>query len=84
MLKHTPGPWGCTHELNEVAFVQIPKGSNNLVCLPGGIRDPEHLPNARLITAAPDMLELLLEMSSVDDLNDFAVEIDAMIQKATG
>jgi len=107
MSKHTPGPWqtetvdsvvrihggvfaGAARAVVEVADVWVPDGENG---------DAAQVANARLIAAAPDLLEALKEAREVVEgdietgpMEDEAslharallVKIDAAIAKATG
>lgn len=61
-LKHTPGPWkvdtvGGTTLKNEKDFHVVRKDNEILISTWG----KPHLANARLIAAAPDMLEALIK-----------------------
>lgn len=93
MSKHTPGPWKAHFEeayfvtgpdLGRVAMMMNLKGVHGL----GGRRSgDESASNARLIAAAPDMLETLKRLS--DMCADFGAKTacdmaDAAIFKATG
>lgn len=68
-MKHTPGPWtvGTSRALaydsrGDVCDERIyispdPKISANMICQVGGLRDRNTEANARLISAAPELLE---------------------------
>ena len=67
MSKPTPGPWSCIVEGND-AFVMPAGGSPcvTLIKLRGaGTSYSESLANARLIAAAPDLLQTLRSCVSV-------------------
>ena len=63
--KHTPGPWFYKHEKGWHDIVthhgELPDGSPNswTVASINTRREPEHEANARLIAAAPELLEAL-------------------------
>jgi hypothetical protein len=88
MSKHTPGPWKIEHDYKPYV---INAGAGHTICAITGtaaIR-PEAEANARLIAAAPEMLEalkLVRESGLADEYGASAVEdaINAAIKKATG
>ena len=65
MSKHTPGPWQAYHDHGwlvveskcENLYVRIEKGSSAR----------KHMPDARLIAAAPELLEALRKLLFADD-----------------
>jgi hypothetical protein len=60
MKQHTPGPWAIL-ERAEDSRTHISNGAH-IVCTLGTTRtdgSPNHSPNARLIAAAPDLLDAL-------------------------
>lgn len=58
MSMHTPGPWEVTTHPNQSAIL-ITAGAN-IIAVPGYTEnDDEYAANARLIAAAPDLLEAL-------------------------
>lgn len=69
--KHTPGPWRVDESLLKDWIIAGPKGEEvGLLYTNDGADDPEWLPveaNARLISAAPDMLDLLRACSEFAD-----------------
>lgn len=82
--KHTPGPW----VQDEYDFVITPNGRTLLVegVALSGRSTPETKANARLISAAPDLLAIL---SSIIYLNPqlpmgYIEEAEAAIAKALG
>jgi hypothetical protein len=68
-MSHTPGPWKAVDDVDEGVWVSPQNTNNNIICdIVGRIWDPEakatqitdeDIENARLIAAAPDMLEAL-------------------------
>lgn len=91
MTKHTPGPWHHTgREFNDVR-----DSDDELVAVALHLRvgQPERSvqeaeANARLIAAAPDLLEMLVEAANfIQPYNvgqELLERIDAAIAKATG
>jgi len=84
--KHTPGPWklsvdGCNAENNRANVVE---GANGSLIVYGNANDSD----ARLIAAAPDLLEALQELWDIHkgyEINsERAARINAAIAKATG
>ena len=61
MSKHTPGPWTTTNRGDEVwagdTFICRPAATQDRI---GGMQLGECRANARLIAAAPDLLEALI------------------------
>jgi len=86
MNKHTPGPWVVdeTHLQGSVNNLEI--GRHITLCSLNVGRD-QCLANARLIAAAPDMLEALIDCRRALELANFTGElavVDAAIARATG
>lgn len=88
-MKHTPGPWTVDDSVpDEAVYVMCPSGTIANVG-PCGTPDDEDKANARLIAAAPDLLEALkntlcyLEADSDDDTEreDYA-QANAALAKA--
>ena len=99
--KHTPGPWALGQN---PAAIESGSFSNMLVVRPegefphglwvadcGNHYDPEHLANARLIAAAPELLAVAQAIASWDhcwpgnvNLDAIARDARAAIAKATG
>ena len=86
MTQHTPGPWFNDHNM------EIRAGEWHSIC---GMRwpfdDPEHIANAALIAAAPDMLAALQAIAAETtgyDTEDMIATIQgicrAIITKAKG
>lgn len=94
--KHTPRPWFIHPDVDHPYEIQIAAGPLDDEGCPevwvaecfGGLSDGEREANARLIAAAPEMLDALLEAKS--EMRDWSLDhpamrqIDAAIAKATG
>ena len=94
--QHTPGPWiGAGPSFGD----PFPRYTTSIVTerehddegivdiceLPFHHRDDENEANARLIAAAPDMLEFLQALNRIGGLGlDVHRQLDALIAKATG
>lgn len=60
--KHTPGPWTVFYKQKyDEWHVSVPAFGMRLALFPDGIRTENHEADARLIAAAPDLLEALQE-----------------------
>lgn len=90
--EHTPGPWAA-RRMHTGGFDIFDARNRDVVTVyGGGVETESREANARLIAAAPDMLEVLI--STRDSLQAMADEgiiaegswptIDAAILKATG
>ncbi|WP_432693104.1 hypothetical protein [Morganella morganii] len=83
-FKGTPGPWSHadSHGLNETAGGAI-HGDGKTLCLVlgKGIGKEKATANAKLMAAAPDLLEALIELRKLVAYHDQA---DAAINKALG
>ena len=66
MSKHTPGPWSANGKANEADYVVRDQNGHALasVFLPTNVLEAEA--NARLIAAAPDLLEALQGIVAAD------------------
>jgi hypothetical protein len=84
-MKHTPGPWRVE---TERAYIHIMPSENLAICELWRRGNPElEMANARLIAAAPDLLELLMELQDIVFLtrnNELHTRMEAAIAKATG
>lgn len=85
--SHTPGPWYFTAS-SEKGFVH--GGKDHRVIVPHSVErnpDQEHLANARLIAAAPDLLQALQRVEhlarNVPVFSELMPSISAAIKKAT-
>lgn len=73
MSEHTPGPWG----LSKAIHVQVMAGGLHVATIPRAADGDWSEANARLIAAAPDLLEALkglvdyLQDLGVDDFDEF-------------
>lgn len=97
-VKHTPGPWTVfyKHKYDEWHVALPIEGSNmKLALCPDGIQSENREADARLIAAAPDMLEALREATLALDglakgegvfkpIEQTIVQAHAAIAKATG
>jgi len=77
MSKHTPGPWhyiGVEPDYpNEHSVVALNRfGKAYIARTIGGLNEAEEQANARLITAAPALLEVLQDLAEIRDalMND--------------
>lgn len=64
--KHTPGPWKFHHEdgFNKIKSDAVETGFKDLALVYGGGRFQDANANARLIAAAPDLLEALERLAA--------------------
>lgn len=87
IMRHTPGPWGIYSDSPDTSvYCDDSLGSRIADCssqgLPTIIRMEQQQANAKLIAAAPDMLELLIKIA--DDPNlDWSGEAADLVVKAT-
>ena len=90
MRKHTPGPWEQKHQ-GMLCQIAINSDSDTLATVYG--ESGENLANARLIAAAPELLEALLRLRAAfvvvaganSPFSKVALELpDAAILKAWG
>jgi len=92
--QHTPGPWKCSQYLGHPAWsVHMDAGDrgrgSTIVDGVAGIDLEQRLANARLIAAAPDLLEALCKLSELYDAmgaprGPTRIIADAAIAKALG
>jgi hypothetical protein len=103
-VKHTPGPWNLYEKHGgelDTTITATANGSQILICDVIGCRNNEGVitketakANAKLIAAAPELLEALNKVMSCikstsdliklgDSIYDIRYEIEAAIQKAT-
>lgn len=68
MSKHTPGPWVAGRIFEESRWVEIYKiKDNGMPSLPfAACKHFDEEANARLIAAAPDLLDVLKELAALD------------------
>ena len=88
MSKHTPGPWIQRGERVDAQRNHVCGGVNQESVLALSRPPEERLANARLIAAAPEMLEALQavwsDLESWDVDNEVSQRVRAAIAKATG
>jgi len=87
-MTHTKGPWNM-HPLGSVeAYCEEYKQMVRIADIPDFKESDESLANFRLIAAAPDMLEMLIELNALCKIHlgcDSRTErADNIIAKATG
>jgi hypothetical protein len=72
MKQHTPGPWAILDRADD-SRTHISNGAH-IVCTLGTTRtdgSPNHSPNARLIAAAPDLLQVVEDYLLLCQLHDY-------------
>jgi len=80
--KHTPGPWKIVRDASD--FIQGVEVDSGWICDTQFNSIPSCEANAKLIAAAPDLLEALQEVIKISDRNHIAWDkAKAAIQKAT-
>ena len=87
MNKHTPGPWSIDAEPGQGVFVYgdaSPLDTDDICEVKWRASDETTLANARLIAAAPELLEALEELCSTLGECGMTVRARAAIAKATG
>jgi hypothetical protein len=94
--KHTPGPWEIGDYDEELQAVRIRAGGfvplTPAVALAAGLDKPRAYSNARLIAAAPELLEALIQVRAAMPDRTFATAeaklvidmVNAAIAKAEG
>jgi len=82
MNKHTPGPWRVTKTIGETPAIESDHDQHFSVAIVPR-KGPEMHANARLIAAAPDLLEFAEEVRRTGDTRLASMAI-ATIAKATG
>lgn len=89
-VKHTPGPWEvgeANHTLQYEIGVRAVDEDGFVICdiTNDGYGPEENEANAKLIAAAPEMLEFLMETVSVlsPEFKSLADRIESVIKKAT-
>ena len=87
-MKHTPGPWGCIDTSNHAHDYRLTKPDGSTLPLHVEANDhSEQRANARLIAAAPDLLEALEDAVSTQPADSpikWVLRARAAIAKATG
>ena len=87
MSAHTPGPWRAVGHAIYGPFTPLGREAiGAVVCSTTTINRPRHLADARLIAAAPDLLEALKNAARIMETFDVGVDRDirAAIAKAEG
>ena len=97
MSKHTKGPWTATQsdpaegcDLWWITACPAANQEKEIATVPGGYPHERHEANARLIAAAPDLLEMLVEAHDIIDAigqpetAEVAARMRATIAKAKG
>jgi hypothetical protein len=89
MANHTPGPWSVEDEREDRIAVRSEDGALIADCCDGHyndsgdfIRAAESLPNARLLAAAPDLLEALRQIEMIDTQNFAPGEVTSPTERA--
>ncbi len=96
-LKHTPGPWACSHRLifaTGMYSTQVYDNNGETIASiawypikNGNVTSTNRDDNARLIAAAPAMLDMLIECYQFADATgrfEMAKDVKEIIEKATG
>ncbi len=84
MSKHTPGPWAAHKEANGVYITERVRGRYCLAKCGDGSTE-QHLIDARLMSAAPDLLAALRELEAFGEREDMPTVVSiasAAIAKA--
>jgi len=83
-MKHTPGPWKISYMVETSDSSQEPN-AYSYVINHGDIELEQHKANATLISAAPDMLEVLISIAHDPGCPEHVVACIAdVVDKATG
>ena len=93
-VKHTPGPWEVGRSYPKSGrgggyHVEV-KSDDGKIAMVGGSRKLDEPPeslvdnNARLIAAAPDLLEMCKQALNPQDHPNFWIDLKAAIAKAEG
>ena len=95
--KHTPGPWVVGPSIEDDGFVEIPigvptkAGYFTVAVAMGGMNPEFQIGNARLMAAAPELLEALVSMvnarcdgMNIQPINYAYAKAYAAISKAVG
>jgi len=85
MSKHTPGPWAAVARTNAYIEIEAPNQPGYATKKVAMISMPNHEANARLIAAAPDLLEALKGfMDGAEAMGWNTDKARVTIAKATG
>lgn len=78
--KHTPGSWDVNpHDMRHDSWPVFSEDRYRVAEIPNVNRSPANAANARLIAAAPDLLDALRGMLNIGETK---AEYDAAIQRA--
>jgi hypothetical protein len=87
-IKHTPGPWMFAYNDKEIHISihtnEDAEKVDNTVCGIWGVIGDEQFANARLISAAPDLLKALHEIASRSRVGIIKKIAKSAIEKAKG
>jgi hypothetical protein len=95
-IKHTPGPWGVSSQSPRIIKKYDDLGETNVILGSASAypqsgffeSDESAIANARLMAAAPELLELLLELVDIEGPQPgnaaWGEKVHAAIAKATG
>jgi hypothetical protein len=86
-LQHTPGPWKYTISKNSGRHQISDAKCGGQVCAIWSRGKDITEANARLITAAPEMLEALIEFlkfNGAQNTEEYQLKVLKLIEKATG
>jgi hypothetical protein len=86
--KHTPGPWKFRPSIFSEFYIETVDQSSDKTFIGevgGGLQSKQEIiANAKLVAAAPELLEALLEIISITDRNHVTwYKAKAAIKKAT-
>lgn len=93
MNKHTEGPWEVIDPPEGLPVIFDKEGFSEIahICVPENAEPPEIYANARLIAAAPELLEALIMAKQLINANTLLdagnpanIKIEAVIAKAKG
>jgi hypothetical protein len=70
MADHTPGPWQAVEGKTTGRMVITPNARTKATRIVAHIGGPDRDANARLIAAAPELLEALVELLGIDRMNE--------------
>ena len=86
MSAHTPGEWAYFSNQFAIGITEVKKGGHDIAEMSEDTSKSkgEKEANARLISAAPDLLSVLVKLRDYHVNHHVLHEIDAAIAKATG
>ena len=83
MNKHTKGPWKVSHHMNAEHLVYPEVGRTPICLIAGMFSTKTKNANVRLIAAAPELLEALLELLNSCVLADVHEELSGIVTGET-